>query len=165
MPQHFQNHFGLFVREEALCALRFVGDDIFKRPQFAVDGTFLESWEGHAPWDRRSVLVFDVWGFCEASDGALDCGYTYDNEPLEFQRTLIKNRIFSGRAGDLAIQRACADLYLRHLEASGLLSLVDATHGIVQDTLSNFESIVRPDVQAIFDRLGFVARKSVLAGC
>jgi hypothetical protein len=132
---------------------------MLKRPQFALDGPFPMSWDSHAPWDRRSAIVFDVWGLSEASDAALDCGNTHEGGPLEFQRTLIKDRILLVRSSADTVHRACVELYLSDLEETGRLTLVDAEHSIVQSTLDAYEPEDRPLVQAIFERLGFVKGK------
>lgn len=162
MLSRFRHHTGLFLRDEELCSLRFVADDILKRPQFSLDGAFPSSWEGHASWDRRSAIIFDVWGFSEADDGSLDCGNTYMGVPLEFKRTLIENRIFSSASSASVERRACADLYLNHLDQSKRLTLIDdIEHPVVRGVLGSFEPEDRAAVHAIFTRLGFVARKRV----
>lgn len=162
MVSYFRNHFGLFVRDRGLFALRFFADDIFKRPQFALDGAFPVSWEGHDPWDRKSAIFFDVWGFSEADDGSLDLGNTYGGMPLEFKRTRVRNNIFSTTNSEAAARRACVDLYLTHLHESDRLTLIDdVDHPIVRGVLESFDPEDRAPVQDIFAQLGFVSRKPV----
>lgn len=147
----FENHTGLFLDSgtngtKKLFALKPYGPDIFGRPQIALNSQFMASWEGHAPWDRFSAVIFDVFGFLEPVDGLLDLGQTYDGEELRFSRVEID-------LGDFEFtMEACMDRYLSHLESAGRLCLVDSNSEEVKGLAAALPSLVT--------ELGFVSRVS-----
>ena len=152
----YKNHTGLFMLGneqgvERLRSLKPFGVDIFRRPQLAVNGDFLVSWEGHAPWDRCSVLIFDVRGFLETDDGALDLGHTYDGEELRFHRVSLDMEDFE------FTDENCMDRYLQHLASAGNLRLLAKDSPEISGLLKEAEEFgCTEHLQRVFAEIGLL---------